>query len=56
MDSITDNEIAERIITARKDAESLKERIRQKRDHLSDTTCKDYFFVLLHTLTAFFTK
>ncbi|CEG63323.1 Putative Guanine nucleotide-binding protein subunit beta [Rhizopus microsporus] len=38
MDSITDNEIAERIITARKDAESLKERIRQKRDHLSDTT------------------
>lgn len=39
MTSIMDNEIAERIVAARKDAELLKERIRQKRDHLSDTTC-----------------
>lgn len=51
MDSITDNEIAERIVTARKDAELLKDRIRQKRDHLSDTTCKDYFlFYCIHWL------
>jgi guanine nucleotide-binding protein G(I)/G(S)/G(T) subunit beta-1 len=49
MNSITNNEIAERIATARKDAESLKERIRQKRDHLSDTTCKTVFCFTAYT-------
>ena len=33
-------DIAERIAQARREAESLKERIRQRRDVLADTTCK----------------
>ena len=32
-------DIAERIAAARKEAEALKERIKQKKDALADTTC-----------------
>jgi guanine nucleotide-binding protein G(I)/G(S)/G(T) subunit beta-1 len=33
-------DIAERITAARREAESLKEKIKQKKDALADTTCK----------------
>jgi guanine nucleotide-binding protein G(I)/G(S)/G(T) subunit beta-1 len=33
-------EIADRIAAARKEAESLKEKIKIKKDALADTTCK----------------
>ena len=32
-------DIAERIANVRKEAETLKEKIKQKRDSLADTTC-----------------
>lgn len=34
-----DDNIADRIATARQEAESLKERIKQKKETLADTTC-----------------
>jgi guanine nucleotide-binding protein G(I)/G(S)/G(T) subunit beta-1 len=34
------DDISERIASARRDAELLKDRIRQRRDALADTTCK----------------
>ncbi len=33
-------DIADRIAAARKEAETLKEKIKQKKDALADTTCK----------------
>ncbi|KAG0765899.1 hypothetical protein G6F57_010117 [Rhizopus arrhizus] len=38
MNNIPNNEVSERIVAARKDAEQLKEKIKQKRDQLADTT------------------
>ncbi|RUS28780.1 guanine nucleotide-binding protein subunit beta 1 [Jimgerdemannia flammicorona] len=37
---MSNSDIGDRIITARKEAESLKERIRQRRDALADTTLR----------------
>ena len=39
------SEIAEKIVLAKKEAEQLKERIKQKKDALADATCKykNYF-------------
>ena len=34
-------DIAERIANVRREAEALKEKIKQKRDALADTTCKN---------------
>lgn len=35
-----DSEIAGRIAAARREAEALKERIKQRKEALGDTTCK----------------
>lgn len=53
MNNIPNNEVSERIVAARKDAEQLKEKIKQKRDQLADTTC-NYLFVSFHRLILCF--
>lgn len=35
-----DSDIPERIAAARREAEALKERIKQRKEALADTTCK----------------
>lgn len=44
---MTSTDIQERIAAARREAETLKEKIRAKRDQLADTSCE--FFFLLRT-------
>lgn len=39
-----DSDIPERIAAARREAEALKERIKQRKEALADTTCKFFFF------------
>ena len=36
-------DIQERIATAKKEAEELKDKIKQKKENLADTTCKFHF-------------
>lgn len=38
-----DSDIPERIAAARREAEALKERIKQRKEALADTTCKFSF-------------
>lgn len=38
-----DSDIPERIAAARREAEALKERIKQRKEALADTTCKFFF-------------
>lgn len=45
-------ELQEKIAAARREAETLKEKIRAKRDQLADTSCKfNLFILLIHTLS-----
>lgn len=45
--STNNSDIAERIAAARHEAESLKEKIKQKKDALADTTRKFFLFIRL---------
>lgn len=44
-----DSDIPERIAAARREAEALKERIKQRKEALADTTCKFFCFSSLRT-------
>lgn len=40
MSNTNESDIPERIAAARREAEALKERIKQRKEALADTTCK----------------
>ncbi|KAI9496223.1 hypothetical protein BDB00DRAFT_809563 [Zychaea mexicana] len=44
--NMNDSDIPERIAAARREAEALKDRIKQRKEALADSTCSSIFFLI----------